>query len=184
MYVFGVFLVFTGLRMAFKKEEKADLESNRMLRLIRRILPVSKNYHGDKFFVVEDGVRKATPMLLVLVFIEITDVVFAFDSVPAAFSVTRDPFIIFSSNLFAILGLRSLYFALAGVLHRLRFLSYGLALILVFLGVKMLVGEFTEVPIPISLGGIGLILVMAVTASLIWSHKHPEIPPGECKIPE
>ena len=172
MYVFGAFLIFTGLRMAFKKEDRVDLEKNRLLRLMRRVIPVSKSYNAEKFFVVEDGMRKATPMLLILVFIEFTDIVFALDSVPAVFSVTRYKFIVFSSNIFAILGLRSLYFALAGVLQRLRFLQYGLAVILVFLGLKMLAEGHIDIPIWFSLGVISLILALAISASLIWSRKH------------
>jgi len=172
MYIFGAFLIFTGLRMAFKKEEKVDPAKNTMLRLMRRILPVSKGYSGEKFIVVEDGMRKATPMLLVLVLIESTDIVFALDSVPAVLSVTQDRFIVFSSNIFAILGLRSLYFALAGVLHKLHFLSYGLATVLVFLGLKMLTGELMEIPVWLSLGVIGVILAVSVAASLIWSRRH------------
>ena len=172
MYIFGAFLIFTGLRMAFKKEEKVDPTKNTMLRLMRRILPVSKDYNGEKFIIVEDGVRKATPMLLVLVLIESTDIVFALDSVPAVLSVTQDRFIVFSSNIFAILGLRSLYFALSGVLHKLHFLSYGLAMVLVFLGLKMLTGELVEIPVWLSLGVIGLILAVSIAASLIWSRRH------------
>ena len=172
MYIFGAFLIFTGLRMAFKKEEKVDPTKNTMLRLMRRILPVSKDYNGEKFIIVEDGVRKATPMLLVLVLIESTDIVFALDSVPAVLSVTQDRFIVFSSNIFAILGLRSLYFALSGVLHKLHFLSYGLAMVLVFLGLKMLTGELIEIPVWLSLGVIGLILAVSIAASLIWSRRH------------
>ena len=172
MYIFGAFLVFTGIRMAFKKEAKVEPERDMVLRLMRRILPVSKEYHGEKFIVVEEGVRRVTPMLLVLFLIESTDVIFALDSVPAVLSVTEDVFIAFSSNILAILGLRSLYFALAGVLQKLHFLSYGLAIVLVFLGVKMLVVEFVDIPVLISLGIICLILMIAITASLIWSHKY------------
>jgi len=185
IYIFGAFLVYTGVRMAFKKEEKVEAEHNPALRLVRRIFPVSKDYHGEKFFIVEGGVRKATPLLLVLVLIESTDIVFALDSVPAILSVTKDSFIVFSSNIFAIMGLRSLYFALAGVLQKLRFLHYGLAAVLVFLGVKMLIGHWVEIPILLSLGVIAIILVVAITASLVWSRRNPQpVPEGECKIPE
>ena len=185
IYIFGAFLVYTGVRMAFKKEEKVEAEHNPVLRLVRRIFPVSKDYHGENFFIVEGGVRKATPLLLVLVLIESTDIVFALDSVPAILSVTKDSFIVFSSNIFAIMGLRSLYFALAGVLQKLRFLHYGLAAVLVFLGVKMLIGHWVEIPILLSLGVIAIILVVAITASLVWSRRNPQpVPEGECKIPE
>ena len=174
IYIFGAFLVYTGVRMAFKKEEKLETEHNPVLRLMRRFLPVSKDYHDEKFFIIENGIRKATPLLLVLVFIETTDIIFAMDSVPAVLSVTKDPFIVFSSNIFAIMGLRSLYFALAGVLKKLRFLHYGLAAVLVFLGVKMLIGEIVEIHILISLGVIAVILVAAVVASLLWNKRNPK----------
>jgi tellurite resistance protein TerC len=183
IYIFGAFLVYTGIRMAFKKGEKLETEHNPVLRLMRRLFPVSKDYHEEKFFIIENGIRKATPLLLVLVFIETTDIIFAMDSVPAVLSVTKDPFIVFSSNIFAIMGLRSLYFALAGVLQKLRFLHYGLAAVLVFLGVKMLIGEFIEINILISLGVIAVILVVAVVASLVWNRRNPQQEPeGECKI--
>ena len=121
IYIFGAFLVYTGARMAFKKEEKVDAEHNPMLRLVRRFLPVSKEYHEEKFFIVENGIRKATPLLLVLVMIETTDIVFALDSVPAILSVSTDPFIVFSSNIFAIMGLRSLYFAVVRGIAKIAF---------------------------------------------------------------
>jgi len=185
IYIFGAFLVYTGVRMAFKKGGKVEAEHNPVLRLVRRIFPVTKDYHEEKFFIVEDGIRKATPLLLVLVLIETTDIVFALDSVPAVLSVTKDSFIVFSSNIFAIMGLRSLYFALCGVLQKLRYLHYGLAAILVFLGVKMLIGEFVEIPILLSLCIIAVILVVAVTASLEWSRRNPQpVPEGECKTTE
>jgi tellurite resistance protein TerC len=171
IYVFGAFLVYTGARMAFKKEEKVETENNPVLRLMRRVFPVSKNFHEQKFFIIEDGIRKATPLLLVLVFIETTDIVFALDSVPAVLSVSRDAFIVFSSNILAVLGLRSLYFALAGVLQKLEYLHYGLAGVLIFLGIKMLVGKFYEIPILLSLGVIVVILAVAVAASLIKGHR-------------
>ena len=185
IYIFGAFLIYTGIRMAVKKEEKVEPEHNPILRLLCRFIPFSKGYHEDKFFIVEQGVRKATPMLLVLILIETTDIVFALDSVPAILSVTKDPFIVFSSNIFAILGLRSLFFALSGVLQKLRFLHYGLAVVLVALGAKMLAGEFVEIPVLVSLGVIVVILTVAVVASLIWNKKHPEPPRDEvCEIPE
>jgi tellurite resistance protein TerC len=185
IYIFGAFLVYTGVRMAFKKDEKMEAENNPVLRLVRRVIPVSKDYHGEKFFVVENGLRKATPLLLVLIVIETTDIVFALDSVPAILSISSDPFIVFSSNIFAIMGLRSLYFALVGVLQKLRYLHYGLAAVLVFLGIKMLAGEFVEIPTLLSLGVIAIILTVAVIASLVWSSRHPQLAPqSECKIPE
>jgi len=176
MYIFGAFLVFTGLRMVFKKEEKVDVEHNPILRIVRRVLPVSKDYHEDKFVIVENGVRKITPLLMVLLMIEGTDVVFALDSVPAVLSVTTDSFIVFSSNIMAILGLRSLYFAIVGVLQKLRFLQYGLAVVLVFLGIKMIIGDFIHMPVWVSLAVICSILTMAIVSSLMWSKRHPKFP--------
>jgi tellurite resistance protein TerC len=185
IYIFGAFLVYTGIRMAVKKEEKVEPENNPVLRLICRFLPVTKGYHGDKFMVIEEGIRKATPLMLVLIVIETTDIVFAADSVPAILSVTKDPFIVFSSNIFAILGLRSLYFALAGVLQKLHFLHYGLAAILVFLGIKMIIGEWVEIPILASLGVICVILIVSVIASIAWSRRNSPPPlDAACKEKE
>jgi tellurite resistance protein TerC len=171
IYIFGAFLVYTGIRMFAKKDEKSEPKENPVIKLARRFLPVSHEYDGGKFFTVKNGKRMATPLLLVLIAIETTDILFAMDSVPAVLSISRDPFIVFSSNIFAILGLRSLYFALAGVLEKLEYLHYGLALILVFLGLKMLIGGWIEIPILLSLGVIALILSGAVAASLIGNRR-------------
>lgn len=167
LYVFGAFLVFTGVRMALQKDDDhIDLEGNRAVRLLRRIFPITDGYRGQKFLVMENGVRMATPLLVVLVIVETTDLVFALDSIPAIFAVTQDAFIVYTSNVFAILGLRALYFLLAGVMASFRFLKYGLSLILVFVGVKMLIADIYHMPIGISLGVIAGILTVSIVASI------------------
>jgi tellurite resistance protein TerC len=174
IYVFGAFLIFTGIRMALQKEHGMDVDRNPAVRLFRRLFPVTAEYHGARFFVRESGRRAATPLLLALVVVEFTDLVFAVDSIPAIFAVTRDPFIVYTSNVFAILGLRALYFALAGVVDRFHYLKIGLALVLVLVGVKMLLAETAfKIPIVFSLLGIALILGGSVAASLLWPKKHP-----------
>src|SRR5436190_19604832 len=147
LYVFGAMLVVTGIRMGVKSDEEFDGEQNRIVRAARRLLPFSKEFHGKHFFVVENGRKLATPLLLVLILVELTDLVFAIDSIPAIFGVTTDPFIVFTSNIFAVLGLRSLYFLLAAVVDRFHLLKYGLALILSFVGFKMLTERFIEIDI-------------------------------------
>jgi len=172
IYVFGAFLVFTGIRMATHSENDIDLESNFVIRNIRRLLPVTAAYHDQKFFVRQDiGGRlqlAATPLFVVLALVETTDLIFAVDSIPAIFAVTQDPFIVYSSNVFAILGLRALYFLLAGVIHRFHYLKAGLSVVLVFVGAKMLAADLYEVPIGVSLGVIVSVLALAVGASLFW----------------
>jgi tellurite resistance protein TerC len=168
LYVFGGFLVFTGLRMLFsKKDDHADLEQNPAVRLARRIFPISQEYDGQKFFTVQNGVRMATPLFLVLVLIEFTDLVFAVDSIPAIFAITRDPFIVFTSNVMAILGLRSLYFLLADIVDRFVYLKTGLAVILSFIGVKLLLIDAFKIPTVLSLGVIVTVLAVSIIASLI-----------------
>jgi tellurite resistance protein TerC len=168
LYVFGGFLVFTGLRMLFsKKDDHADLEQNPAVKLARRIFPISKEYDGQKFFTVKNGVRMATPLFLVLVFIEFTDLIFAVDSIPAIFAITRDPFIVFTSNVMAILGLRSMYFLLADIVDRFVYLKTGLAVILSFIGVKLLLIDAFKIPTVLSLGVIVTVLAVSVIASLI-----------------
>jgi tellurite resistance protein TerC len=167
IYVFGAFLVFTGIRMGISKEVEVHPEQNPALRFLRRLLPITTDYHGTKFFVRQSGVLMATPMLAVLLTIETTDIIFAVDSIPAIFAVTKDPFIVFSSNAFAILGMRVLYFMLAGAMHRFVYLKAGLSVVLVFVGVKMLTEEVYHLPIWISLGVIGVVLVVAIAASLV-----------------
>ena len=174
VYVFGAFLVFTGLRMAFQRESHIDPEHNPVLRLVRRLVPVTSTFRGQKFFVREaDGaggpVRLyATPLFVVLALVETTDVVFAVDSIPAIFGVTRDPFLVYTSNVFAILGLRSLFFLLSGIITKFHFLRFGLSAVLAFVGVKMLVSGVMHIPIGVSLGVIALLLGSSIVASIIW----------------
>ncbi len=168
LYVFGALLVVTGIRMAVKRDEEFDGERSRIVRVVRRVLPISNDYHGTRFFVVEAGRRIATPLLLVLVLVEFTDLIFAIDSIPAIFGVTTDPFIVFTSNIFAILGLRSLYFLLAAVVDRFHLLKYGLAVILSFVGFKMLTERFIEIDIVLSLSIILAVLTGSIVASLLW----------------
>ncbi|HVH28391.1 MAG TPA: TerC family protein [Vicinamibacterales bacterium] len=172
IYVFGAFLVFTGLRMVTEDEAHIDLESNVAIRLIRRVVPVTRQYHGQHFLVREEIAGRsrwaATPLLVVLVLVEMTDLIFAVDSIPAIFAITQDPFIVYSSNVFAILGLRALYFLLAGVIHRFHYLKVGLSVILVFVGLKMLAVDVYKVPIGVSLAFIVLVLAAATAASLRW----------------
>lgn len=176
IYVFGAFLVVAGLRLLFgNNDELIDVQRNPVLRLVRRVVPLTERYHGARFFVREAGKLAATPLLLVLVVVEATDVVFAVDSIPAIFAITREPFIVFTSNIFAILGLRSLYFLLAGVIDRFVYLEYGLAAILTFVGVKMLVSGVYHMPTWISLAFILLVLATSIGASLL-SGKRKTIP--------
>ena len=172
IYVFGAFLVFTGLRMATQTEHDIEPEANPVIRLVKRLVPVSSVYHGQHFFVRErvDGRMKrvATPLFVVLVLVETTDLIFAVDSIPAIFAITQDPFIVYSSNIFAILGLRALYFLLAGVIHKFHFLKLGLSTVLVFVGAKMLLVDVYPVPVGVSLAVIAIVLGSAVGASLLW----------------
>ena len=184
LYIFGAFLVFTGIRMALQKAEaQYDPEDNPMLRLVRKVIPVTPEYHGQQFFVRaadESGdVRlMATPLFIVLVLVETTDVIFATDSIPAIFAVTRDPFIVYTSNVCAVLGLRALYFLLAGIVDKFHYLKIGLSVVLIFIGLKMLGESFVHVPIAVSLGVVALILVVSVFASLRWPREDvPAIPP-------
>jgi TerC family integral membrane protein len=166
MYLFGAFLVVTGVKMALIKHAEVHPENNPLVRLVRRLLPVAPDYRGSRFFVREAGRWMATPLLLVLVMVESTDLVFAVDSIPAIFAITRDPFIVYTSNVLAILGLRSLYFLLAGVIQRFRFLKLGLSVVLVFVGVKMVFSDVVKIPIGLSLGVITVVLAVAIVASL------------------
>jgi tellurite resistance protein TerC len=171
LYVFGAMLVVTGIRMGIKSDDEFNGDQNRIVRAARRLLPFSKEFHGKHFFVIEGGRRLATPLLLVLILVELTDLVFAIDSIPAIFGVTTDPFIVFTSNIFAVLGLRSLYFLLAAVVERFHLLKYGLALILSFVGFKMLTERFIEIDVALSLSIILGLLALSIAASLIWP-KH------------
>lgn len=168
LYVFGALLVYTGVRMAVKSEDEFNGDENPIVRATRRLLPLSASYHGKHFFVVETGRRVATPLLLVLVLVEFTDLIFAIDSIPATFGVTTNPFLVFTSNIFAILGLRSLYFLLAAVVDRFYLLKYALALILSFVGIKMLGERYFEIDIVVSLAIILVVLAGAIVASMLW----------------
>lgn len=168
LYVFGALLVITGVRMARKQDEDFNGERSRIVRGVRRVLPISAEYHGSRFFVTERGRRTATPLLLVLILVEFTDLIFAIDSIPAIFGVTTDPFVVFTSNIFAVLGLRSLYFLLAAVVDRFHLLKYGLAVILTFVGFKMLTEHFLEIDIVLSLSIILTVLAASIIASLVW----------------
>jgi len=167
IYVFGAFLLFTGVKMLVVSDAEQHLEKNPLLLWLKRHLPLTQQYHDDHFMVKIDGKRFFTPLFLVLVLVEFSDLIFAVDSIPAIFAVTTDPFIVYTSNVFAILGLRSLYFALAGVVHLFRYLKLGLAFVLVFVGLKMLIVEWYKMPVLVSLGVIGGILAVAVVASLL-----------------
>jgi len=167
-YVFGAFLIYTGVKLAIRKEEEAvNPEDNPALKLARRLLRTTEEYNGDHFTVVKDGVRYATPLFLVLVVIEVTDLLFAVDSVPAVLAVSRDVFVVYTSNIMAILGLRALYFVLAGMMNRFHYLGTGLALILIFIGVKMAIVHFVPIPSLVSLAVIVTVLAGAVVLSLL-----------------
>jgi tellurite resistance protein TerC len=172
LYVFGGLLVVTGVRMAMQADHAVEAESNIATRLLRRLMPVTEAYHGQRFFVRESIAGRmrlaATPLFAVLLLVETTDVIFAVDSIPAIFAITQDPFIVYSSNVFAILGLRALYFLLADVIHRFHYLKFGLSVVLIFVGVKMLVADIYHIPIGISLAVIMLILSASIVASWLW----------------
>ncbi|MFY9753849.1 MAG: TerC family protein [Candidatus Acidiferrales bacterium] len=171
MYVFGALLVVTAVRMLLPARRASPPEKNWMVRLARRVLPVADKFDGDHFWVKEGGRWLGTPLLLALVSVEVMDIVFAIDSVPAVLAITKDAFIVYSSNAFAILGLRALYFALAGLLPRLRFLHQGLAAILLFVGAKMILSERVDLPDFVSLGVVAGILAVTTAASLVWARK-------------
>ena len=171
IYVFGVFLIYTGFKLVIQKDKEMDPSKNPLIRLFRRLMPVTEDYHQEKFFVREKGRWSATPLFIVLLVIETTDVIFAVDSIPAILGVTTDPFLVYTSNIFAILGLRALYFALAALMEIFKFLNYGLALILVFVGVKMLIADFYEIPIGYSLGVITGVLALSMLLSVLVPKK-------------
>jgi tellurite resistance protein TerC len=170
LYLFGAFLLITGIRMLVMAEQEPDLEKNPVLRLARKYLPVTDGFVAEKFSVVKNGVFYFTPLFLVLLMVEVTDVIFAVDSIPAIFAITTDPFIVFTSNIFAILGLRALYFLLADMADRFHLLKYGLAFLLVFIGGKMLLAHWLHIPIALSLIVIAIILLTSVLAS-IWTTR-------------
>jgi len=170
IYVFGAFLVYTGIQLFRQEEQEIQPEHNPVLKLFRRWVPVTKDYVDGRFLVRQPGLF-ATPLLLVLIVVETTDVIFAADSIPAVLAITRDPFIVYTSNVFAILGLRSLYFALAGMMEAFHLLHYGLSVILVFIGVKMLISGYYDIPTEYALIAVGVVLTMSVVASLLIKPK-------------
>ncbi len=171
IYVFGAFLIFTGIKMLVQKDEKIEPEKNPLVRLFKRFFPVTDAMHGDRFFVKINAKTVATPLFIVLLIIEFTDLIFAVDSIPAILAISTDTFIIFTSNVFAILGLRALYFALAGIAKLFYYLKYGLSAILVFVGVKMVIAGFFKIPVMYSLLVIVSILILSVLASVIFPKK-------------
>ncbi|MFZ1180661.1 MAG: TerC family protein [Herbaspirillum sp.] len=173
MYLFGAFLLVTGIKMLIFADKESDLNNNPLLKFLRRHLRISNEYDGEKFFTLRNGVRYFTPLMLVLILIEMTDLVFAVDSIPAIFAITTDPFIVFTSNMFAIMGLRALYFLLADVADRFHYLKYGLALVLMFVGGKMLLADWFHIPVMISLLVVAGILTASMLVSLALSTKKP-----------
>ena len=171
IYLFGALLIVTGIKMLTQKDKKMDPEKNPVIKAFRKWFPVSKEYHGDHFFAKIDGRRVATPMFVVLLFIETTDVIFAVDSIPAILAITSNPFIVYTSNVFAILGLRALYFALAGIMNLFHYLSYGLSVILVFVGSKMMLVDLYKIPVDVSLMVVMGILALSVLASKLFPPK-------------
>lgn len=183
IYIFGAFLIITGIKMLTNDDDEINPERNPVLRLFRRVMPVTDNYDRDNFFVRKDGRLFATPLFIVLLMVETTDVIFAVDSIPAILGITTDPFIVYTSNVFAIMGLRSIYFALAGLMQIFHYLKYGLCAILVFVGTKMLISEIYKIPVVVALGTIIGVLLISILASVIWPRAE-ELPedspaPGE-----
>lgn len=175
MYVFGALLLVTGIRMAMREEKPFDGEHNPVIRLARKVIPLTPEYHGERFFMRDGARRLATPLFLALLLVEVTDILFAVDSIPAIFAVTSDTFLVFTSNVFAILGLRSLYFLLAGMVTRFHLLRYGLAAILVLVGAKMALATVVEIPSLVSLIAIAVILTIAVVASWYFPRTLPVV---------
>ncbi len=171
LYVFGAFLVITGIKMWWAAGQEPDLEENPALKLLRKLMPVSKRFDGEKFFTVENGKRIATPLFMVICLVGLTDVIFAVDSIPAIFAITHDPFIVLTSNVFAVLGLRAMFFLLAAVASKFHLLSYGLAVILVFIGTKMLLIDVFKIPVMISLGVVVAILAITMIISVRTAPK-------------
>jgi len=167
LYVFGAFLVLTGIKMWWAAGKEPSLDDNPALKLLRRLMPVSQNFDGEKFFTVENGKRIATPLLMVVALVGVTDVIFAVDSIPAIFAITRDPFIVLTSNVFAILGLRAMFFLLQAVASKFHLLNYGLAVILVFIGTKMMLIDVFKIPVAVSLG----VVVGILAITMLWSAK-------------
>ena len=174
IYIFGAILVYSGFKLFRQKDEEINPETNLVLRGFRKLFLVTKDFEGGKFFVRRGLVRYATPLAVVLIVVETTDVLFATDSIPAVLAVTREPFIVYTSNVFAILGLRSLYFALAGMIEVFHFLHYGLSLILIFIGVKMLASGYVQIPIGIALGVVAGVLLVSILLSLLFPKRKPK----------
>ena len=172
LYLMGAFLIFTSVKLAVQEEAQVEPERNPLIRLARRFMPVTQQYEGRKFFVRMNGKRFMTPLLLVLMMIETSDIVFATDSIPAIFAITRDSFIIYTSNIFAVLGLRSLYFVVAGFMKQFRFLNYGLSVVLAFIGTKMLLEWWLEIPILLSLIVIFVVILAAILASVLLPEEN------------
>lgn len=168
LYFFGLFLLVTGVRMLVSAQSEPDLDGNPVLRFMRKHLRITRDFHGDKLRVVVDGRHAFTPLFVVLVLIAVIDVVFAVDSIPAIFAVTLDPFVVLTSNVFAVLGLRALFFLLAGMADRFHLLGYGLASVLVFIGTKMLIVEWIKIPIGVALGVVGMLIAASIVASLVF----------------
>lgn len=184
IYVFGAFLIVTGIRLAMGKDKEIHPEKNPILRLFRRFMPVTQDYVNGHFFVKQAGRYVATPLFVVVLVIETTDVIFAVDSIPAVLAITLDPFIVYTSNVFAIVGLRALYFALAGLMPLFRYLDYGLCAILVFVGVKMLIGDLYKIPIGVALGVVVGVLILSVIASVMRPASKPALSPAAADPPE
>ena len=177
IYIFGAFLVFTGIKMLLKEETAVHPEDNPVIKLLRRLMPITEQYEGQRFFVRRQGQWFATPLLVVLLTVESTDVIFAVDSVPAIFAVTTDPFIVYTSNVFAMLGLRALYFLLAGVMSLFCYLHYGLGSVLGFVGIKMMLADVYKIPTGISLGVILTLLAISILASLLFPRENAKVAP-------
>jgi len=173
-YIFGAFLVYTGIRMAFSSEETEDLENNSIVKLSKRFLRLTDEYHQDRFWITRTGVTIFTPLFVVLVTVEFTDLIFAVDSIPAIFAITDDTFIVFTSNIFAVMGLRSLFFAVSGVMGLFHYLKYGLSLILSFIGVKMFIQEWVHIDTSLALGIIAAVLAISVLASMLFPERKEE----------
>jgi tellurite resistance protein TerC len=177
MYIFGAFLIYTGIKMALNKETEVHPEKNVAIKMLRYFMPMTREFYDARFFIVEHGKRLATPMLAVLLVLETTDIIFAIDSIPAVLAISRDPFIVYTSNVFAILGLRSLFFAISGLMKLFHYLHEGLSVILGFVGIKMLIADFYKINIGISLAFIASVIALSVITSLIWPQKEPSDAP-------
>ena len=171
LYIFGAFLLITGAKMLWMADKDPDLNKNPLLRWIRNHFPITDKLHGEQFFVYQNGIRYLTPLLVVLILVEISDLIFEVDSIPAIFAVTTDPFIVLTSNIFAIMGLRAMYFLLADFADRFVLLKYGLAVILIFIGIKMLLIDVIKIPIGYSLGTVAVILIISVILSILYRQR-------------